>query len=114
MEKIGGWYVMSSAKKREKENEISDTEVPSWKEILESQQTHHDVYSQYARLPRTTVLPSLKTRRNHELEVCSNSHLIPYLESSTFASYLLYSILSFVNILGVVPMIIICKPFHTS
>lgn len=68
-QKIGGWYVMSSAKKRQKTPEKLDEEAPSWKEILDANQTNHDVYSQFARFPRNTILPSLKHRKAHELEV---------------------------------------------
>ncbi|XP_052076618.1 uncharacterized protein LOC127714586 isoform X3 [Mytilus californianus] len=72
-QKIGGWYIMSSAKKRQKTPEKLDEEAPSWKEILDANQTNHDVYSQFARFPRNTILPSLKTRKAHELELQRNS-----------------------------------------
>lgn len=64
---------MSSAKQRKKE--AQENNDPSWKEILDANQVHHDVYSQYARFPRNTVLPSLTTRKSRELEVLYLSYL---------------------------------------
>jgi hypothetical protein len=58
---------MSSAKQRKKE--AQENNDPSWKEILDANQVHHDVYAQYARFPRNTVLPSLTTRKSREQEV---------------------------------------------